>query len=100
MSILKPGTQIAYVPNHVKGDVNHKDVQFGFIAKKMNGDLGWFCRYWLNKKYWKDPAFPELRTVANSEGTDERNLVQHISVPQPIVDAWMKKHYINGEFVE
>jgi hypothetical protein len=97
---LQPGEQIAYIPEHAHGDVFHKDVQFGFVTKKMKDDLGWFCRYWLNKKYWKDFVFPELRTVANSEGTDRRHLVRYASVPQSIVDVWMKKHYPDGEFVE
>ena len=26
------GQQIAYVPTHANGDINHRDVQFGFVT--------------------------------------------------------------------
>ena len=65
---LKKGSQIAYIPNHADGDINHKDVQYGFVMSvKPNGI---FCRFFTNKK----GGF--LRTTANSELCSEENLVE------------------------
>lgn len=65
-------TQIAYIPDHAEGDINHPDVEFGFVDRRSNtnGDK-YFCRYWRKGEPGK------LRTVANSELTHARNLVEH-----------------------
>ena len=75
---MKPGTQIAYIPLHAEGDINHPDVEFGFVVSKR-GDAH-FCRY------WRRGHLGELRTVANSELTPTNNLVEYKSVSQDVVD--------------
>ena len=75
---MKPGTQIAYIPLHAENDINHPDVEFGFVVSER-GDAH-FCRYWRRGH----PG--ELRTVANSELTPTNNLVEYKSVSQDVVD--------------
>jgi len=63
--------QVAYLPLHVQGlpqrvQLNHPDVEFGFIMSFRAPNC--FVRYWRKGK------LGELRTVANSEGTSERDL--------------------------
>ena len=76
--IFKPKDQIAYIPTHAEGDINHPDVELGFVTGRSGG--GVFCRYW--SKY--SPGL--LRTTANSESTPEHLLVHHYSVKQRVVD--------------
>lgn len=83
---MQPGTQIAYVPQHVMdslGDnwTNHPDVEFGFVMAPTGSEDTLFCRYWRKGK----PG--ELRTVANSEATPIASLVEYRSVLQDVVDA-------------
>ena len=79
---MKPGTQIAYVPNHAHGSISHPDVEFGFVTSvNHHGDV--FCRYWHRGDVGR------LRTTLNSECTPRRNLVAHDSVPQEEVDKLM-----------
>jgi hypothetical protein len=66
---LKKFTQVAYIPNHANGDVNHKDVQFGFTASEQLADGAYFVRYWLSR------TSNELRTKANGERTYKSNLI-------------------------
>lgn len=66
---MKPEDQIAYIPNHAEGNLDHKDVQFGFVMSVTEN--GAFCRYFRSK----DNAM--LRTVANSELTPFENLVPY-----------------------
>jgi len=75
---MKPGTQIAYIPLHAEGDINHPDVELGFVVSER-GDAH-FCRY------WRKGHLGELRTVANSELTPTDNLVEYKSVSQDVVD--------------
>lgn len=77
---MKPGTQIAYVPSHVNGDIRHPDVQFGFVTSER--DNAHFCRYWTRGKEGND-----LRTKANSELTPNKYLVQYKAVSQDHVDS-------------
>lgn len=79
---MKPGTQIAYIPPHADGDINHPDVEFGFVTGQSR--LGYFCRYW-SKIY---PV--QLRTRANSELTPGHCLIEYISRPQLVVDRYLK----------
>lgn len=80
------GDQVAYVPNHAAGDLSHADVEFGFVTSVCSDTV--FCRYW--SKY----AVGELRTKANSEGADARNIVHHTSRPQAAIDAAMEDYGI------
>lgn len=85
---MKPGTQIAYIPLHAEGDINHPDVEFGFVVSER-GDAH-FCRY------WRRGHLGELRTVANSELTPTDNLVEYKSVSQDVVDN-LKRYLYKGE---
>ena len=72
--IIQRGTQIAYIPMHAEGDIEHPDVEFGFVTS-VRGSTA-FCRY------WRRGSVGELRTVANSECTPMDSLVEHRSVMQ------------------
>jgi len=67
--ILAIGEQIAYIPMHAEGDINHPDVEFGFITG-FNSDGDPFCRYWRKGQ----PG--TLRTTANSECTPRDMVVK------------------------
>lgn len=76
-------TQVAYIPTHAEGNLAHPDVQYGFIASARRPDGSYKVRYWSKR----DPN--ELRTKANSEITDEENLVAHATHTKDMVDwAW------------
>lgn len=96
---MEPGTQIIYVPQHLKNDyeIHRKKgtvtdlfgyphgIQPGFVAAK-SGDGACFCRYWrMEGKKVK----LELRTWANSELTYTRDLVLFDSVGKSAVDHMM-----------
>lgn len=70
---LKPGTQVAYVPNHVEGDLTHPDVQYGFVTAVHTELQTAHVRYFYNPL--KHPGNSRLRTTANSESTRFDNLV-------------------------
>ena len=82
---FKPGDQIAYIPMHADGDINHQDVEFGFVTSVCSDTSALFCRYW--SKY--SPG--ELRTKANSESTPIDMLVHHVTVIQSKVDALLEE---------
>lgn len=86
---LKLGTQIAYVPNHVDGDVTHPDVQYGFVS--IVTQSGAFYRYWLPKRYWMG-SIPSLRTKANSELTPFDNILVYAFVDQKYVNEAIKAY--------
>jgi hypothetical protein len=81
---LKRGEQIAYVPTHVHGDLNHPDVQFGFVTSGPPDN--YFCRYWVSK------TSQELRTKANSESTPTEYLVECVSHTLAEVKAALKEY--------
>lgn len=84
-----PKDQIAYIPLHANGDIEHRDVQFGFVtsSRMIDGQLQVWCRYWLDLD--KYPMM--LRTKANSERVNAEMLVKHKSVPKMRVEeAWQK----------
>jgi len=80
---MKQGLQIAYIPLHTHGDINHPDVEFGFTMYEQ-GDCH-ACRYWRRG----EPGV--LRTTANSEMTPTMFLVHTASVKQAVVNAAIKK---------
>lgn len=63
--LLKQGTQILYVPNHAEGDLDHEDVEQGFVT--LVGQRVARCRFWR-----KDGT--GLRTRLNSESVAFENL--------------------------
>lgn len=84
---MERGTQIVYIPDHADGNILHEDCEFGFIWKQhpSTDEPAHFCRY------WKKNNLGELRTVANSELTNDRDLKQIKSVPQSKVDRAIKR---------
>jgi hypothetical protein len=81
---LKRGTQIIYLPDHVEGDIHHKDSEPGFVITDKGDSV--FCRY-----FCKGFLIGDLRTVANSELTPKENLVVKDIYRQDIVDRWVKR---------
>jgi len=84
--MFKVGDQIAYIPLHANGDLDHWDVEFGFITG-FNSEGDPFCRY------WRKGEVGILRTTANSECTPIDMVVVHYSVPQSKVDDFIKRNY-------
>lgn len=87
---LKPGTQVAYIPTHANGDINHPDVEFGFVTAENRTKDGHHVRYWA-----RNCTGDRLRTTANSENTPNYLLVKYISCPQSSVERELNK--INAE---
>lgn len=85
--IMKPGTQIIYVPTHAGGDIHHPDCEAGFVAHEtiLPGNAI-FCRYWANGS-----APRRLRTLANSEATPIEYLVIRDTVPFQDIEVAMVK---------
>lgn len=42
--MFKPKDQIVHIPPHVNNDINHPDVEFGFVFSTQ--DNACFCRFW------------------------------------------------------
>jgi hypothetical protein len=85
---LKPGDQIAYVPEHAGGNLNHPDCEFGFVTSVREheaGNVDIYCRYW--SKYTPD----KLRTLANSEAANARHIVLHHSKSQYLVQEMLEQ---------
>lgn len=80
--------QVAYIPTHANGDIDHPDVEYGFVAKDDPTQGNVFVRYWA-----KDAIGSRLRTLANSEATPRGNLVEHTSCSHAEVErAWKGVH--------
>jgi hypothetical protein len=77
--LLEAGNQIAYIPMHANGDINHKDVQFGFVTSNRISRKAAFCRYWHSVDP-KNKNCLVLRTRANSELTPWVYLEYKLSV--------------------
>ncbi len=79
---MKRGDQIIYVPDHAAfSGVNV--LEAGFVTSVRGNVI--FCRYW--NKF--DPNV--LRAMANSEGTNIRDLMKKDTVPQARVKAALEK---------
>jgi len=72
------GEQVAYIPMHANGDINHPDVEFGFVTSQKGATV--FCRYWYKGQIGM------LRTTANSEGTPADRLVRHEVVRESLIN--------------
>lgn len=81
--VFYDGDQIAYLPMHTEGDINHPDVEFGFVydTEDTADFVTVFCRFWHKGK----PG--ELRTVLNSELCHKQYLRLHRSVDDWKIDA-------------
>lgn len=64
---FKPGQQIAYIPSHANENINHPDVEFGFVTSVNDSYV--FCRFFRNR------GSNELRTMANSEACRPEDLI-------------------------
>lgn len=70
---FNPGDQIAYIPDHANGQIDHPDVEFGFIVKENpRMENVYVCRYFYYDHDKKQLGV--LRTKANGENTNVRNL--------------------------
>lgn len=64
-----PGLQVAYLPDHAFGEIDHPDVEWGFVTSLPESPNGAaFVRYFRSRDS------DELRTKANSELTPLDNL--------------------------
>ena len=92
LNIFKQKEQVAYIPLHAKGNINHPDVQFGFVVRDAGHIV--FCRYWNRESlaaYARRTGLPELRTKSTSEPTVYEVLVRDEVCDQKFVeDAWNK----------
>lgn len=79
---LKVGMQIAYIPDHANGDINHSDVELGFVSAV--GGYTVSCRYFYK-------GSDELRTKQNGETTYLRNLVIYKHRRQTIINRLMRE---------
>jgi len=85
--ILEPGTQIAYVPAHAKGDVNHPDVGWGFV-QEQRGETA-LCRFWAKDRQHKH-QIGDLRTKANAESASLSDLVLHQHCRQEMINSYLR----------
>lgn len=84
MSNFKIGDQICFDPGHESGK------EYGFVAR-ANSEIV-FCRFWSKTN------LGSLRTLANSEGCDPRQLSKTgENVPKEIIDAWLQYLGYNNE---
>lgn len=84
---MKRGDQIVYIPQHaMELGIEHPDVEYGFVnsISPIDNEVI-FCRYWLKGK------LGELRTVANSEATNIRNLKYYFKVSQELIQETIKE---------
>lgn len=76
MKEFKRGDQIKYNPGHCKPE-------YGFVTE-VRGEVV-FCRFWSNFQGG------ELRTIANSESCNPRDIkLCRTNIPHVIIDAWLK----------
>ncbi len=76
MDKFKRGDQIKYDPGHC-------EPEYGFVTE--NSKFGTFCRFWSNFQAG------QLRTIANSESCNVRDIKKYGSdIPQVIINAWLK----------
>lgn len=80
---LKRSTQIIYIPSHANGDKNHEDVEEGFVTSVQGNSA--FCRYWSKQDRY------QLRTKANSEATNKRDLIVEDTRTQDIIDNLLEE---------
>ena len=77
---LKRGDQIVYIPSHAKpGKLEF--IEFGFVTSVSDNLELVFCRYWSNT------CPGALRTMANSEGTNTKDLVKRNCVEQEVING-------------
>ena len=85
--ILEPGQQIARVPYHAKGNINHPDAEWGFIQETRGATA--LCRFWRKDTHHQH-VIGNLRTVANAESANVCDLVPHQHCRQDIVNNFLR----------
>lgn len=81
-----PGTQVAYIPAHANGDINHPDVELGFV-QEQRGDTA-LCRFW--RKTRGKHQLGDLRTTANAESKNIADLVPHEHYKRDSIDSFLR----------
>jgi hypothetical protein len=81
---MKAGTQIVYMPSIAKGNLKHKEVEYGFVLEPKGEYFHW-CHFWNKNSPGK------LRTRKRPDMVPNDNLVEKKSVPQKQVDEMMEK---------
>lgn len=87
---MDKGTQIAYIPLHANGNIEHPDVEFGFVTSQKAALKAHHCRFWRKG----EPGV--LRTTSCSELTPDDMLVQHEKVSQDVVDRALNEIELIG----
>jgi hypothetical protein len=79
------GQQVVYIPDHLKDNLadNLDSIEFGFITS-IRDDVC-FCRYWIRGK------INQLRTIANSESTNKRDLFPCKVHSQDLIDQMIEE---------
>lgn len=90
---FKQGMQVAYIPQHAEKDINHEDVEYGFITKVDTERRVAWVRYWRGK----DNLI--LRTDDNSQRTRFDSLVPHALCSRKTIDYMLHqlKYIDNAE---
>ena len=91
MDKLKRGTQIVYVPSHIRrkdGSYNKKSsfLERGFVTSGPTLDGSYMCRYWSKSDV------EDLRTKANSELTPADCIVVEETYPPSMVQKMLDKY--------
>lgn len=87
MNDFKRGDQIAYIPDHAEGNINHPDVEFGFVTSTNPHYV--FVRYWWNARSGRD--INTLKSRNSGTPTYRRHLVLHNNHPQETIDKMLAK---------
>lgn len=92
--ILKRGTQIAYIPDHADNNLDHADVEYGFITSIKKIEMGMmeeliFCRFWNNNN------LDELWTTSCSVCVPIDKLIYFILKPKNVIDEALEKYCDN-----
>ena len=87
-SEFKPGMRVAYIPPHARGNMNHKDVEYGIVSSTNEQSV--FVRY-FPLVLW----FGFKNTTAR--GSSAQNLIILDDIPGWIIDASRKLYYGDGD---
>jgi hypothetical protein len=84
MSMFNKFDQVAYFPHHAEWDIDHPDVEYGFITSVIDDKGSAFVRYWRKGEEGK-----ALRTTSCSELTSLDRLMKVESATKGEVErAW------------
>lgn len=86
---LERGMQIAYVPMHAEGNIEHVDVEFGVVVRPHAHEASHYCLYWTQRS---TPEQPEMRTKLNAELTPTWTLVKVSVVSEEHVRAALAEY--------